>query len=78
MILYMETKEYTSGRGKGPRDFSNMKIGKLQPLYIDETKPRGAGHNIYWICQCECGNLISVSTATLRYYGKKRKFKILL
>lgn len=32
------------------RDFTNQIIGQLTPLYIDETKPRGAGKNIYWIC----------------------------
>ena len=49
------------------RDFSKEgKIGKLQPLYIDETKPRGQGHNIYWICQCDCGNLISVNSCNLQ------------
>lgn len=47
------------------RDFSKEKVGKLQPLYIDETKPRGKGHNIYWICQCDCGNLISVNSCNL-------------
>lgn len=47
------------------RDFSKEKIGKLQPLYIDETKPRGKGRNIYWICQCDCGNLISVNSCNL-------------
>lgn len=48
------------------RDFTKEKVGKLKPLYIDESKPRGAGHNIYWICQCECGNLISVSSCNLQ------------
>lgn len=52
--------------GKNIRDFTKVKIGMLQPLYIDETKPRGAGHNIYWICQCDCGNLISVNSSNLR------------
>ena len=52
--------------GRGPRDFSKIKIGKLQPLYIDETKPRGQGHNIFWICQCDCGNLVSVNSSNLR------------
>ena len=37
----------------------------LQPLYIDETKPRGKGHNIYWVCQCDCGKLISKNTSQL-------------
>lgn len=53
------------------RDFSIEKIGKLKPLYIDETKPRGQGHNIYWICQCDCGNQISVNSCNLNSALKK-------
>ena len=51
--------------GRPHRDFSNQQIGQLTPLYIDETKPRGSGKNIYWICQCSCGNLISVNSCNL-------------
>lgn len=51
--------------GRKPRDFSIEQIGQLKPLYIDETKPRGQGKNIYWVCRCSCGNLISVSTCNL-------------
>lgn len=51
--------------GRKPRDFSKEQIGQLKPLYIDETKPRGKGCNIYWICQCSCGNLISVNSCNL-------------
>ena len=52
--------------GRPARDFTKTKIGMLQPLYIDDTKPRGKGHNIYWICQCDCGKLISVNSSNLR------------
>lgn len=48
-----------------PRDFSKEKIGKLTPLYIDPDKPRIPGQNIYWICRCDCGNLISVNSCNL-------------
>lgn len=48
-----------------PRDFSKEQIGQLKPLYIDETKPRGNGKNIYWICECSCGNTISVNSCNL-------------
>lgn len=59
--------------GRKPRDFTKIKIGMLQPLYIDETKPRGKGHNIYWICQCDCGNLISVNSCNLRSGEKNHR-----
>lgn len=51
--------------GRSPRDFSKEQAGQLKPLYIDDTKPRGSGKNIYWICQCSCGNIVSVSTSAL-------------
>lgn len=51
--------------GRPPRDFSKEQVGQLKPLYIDDTKPRGSGKNIYWICQCSCGNIISVNTSAL-------------
>lgn len=56
-----------------PRDFSKEKIGRLQPLYIDDTKPRGSGKNIYWICQCDCGNKISVNSCNLQTAIRKNK-----
>lgn len=55
------------------RDFSKEKVGKLQPLYIDETKPRGSGKNIYWICKCDCGNLISVNSCNLNSALKNKR-----
>lgn len=59
--------------GRKPRDFSIEKIGQLQPLYIDETKPRGKGCNIYWICRCACGNLISVNSCNLNSGLKSKR-----
>ena len=56
-----------------PRDFSKEKIGRLQPLYIDDTKPRGSGKNIYWICQCDCGNKISVNSCNLQTAIRENK-----
>lgn len=58
--------------GRPHRDFSQEQIGQLTPLYIDETKPRGSGKNIYWVCQCSCGNLISVNSCNLNS-GLKNK-----
>lgn len=51
--------------GRSPRDFSKEQVGQLKPLYIDDTKPRGSGKNIYWICQCSCGNIISINSCNL-------------
>ena len=51
--------------GRPPRNFSKEQIGQLKPLYIDETKPRGRGKNIYWVCRCSCGEQISVNSCNL-------------
>lgn len=44
------------------KDLTNQKFGKLTALYPtkDETETR-----YYWICQCECGNLIRVRGSSL-------------
>lgn len=47
-------------------DMTGQKIGKLTVLRRDESKPRGHGHTVHWICQCECGNIVSVSGTNLR------------
>lgn len=40
-----------------------QKFGKLTVLKRDETKPRGV---VYWICECECGKIISVRGQDLK------------
>lgn len=40
-----------------------QKFGKLTVLKRDETKPRGV---VYWICECECGKIISVRGQNLK------------
>lgn len=44
-------------------DFSQEKFGRLTPLY--PTNKRSFA-NIIWICQCDCGNTIEVSTSNLK------------
>ena len=39
--------------------------GRLTVIQRDMTKPIGHGHSSYWICKCECGNIISVSLQSL-------------
>lgn len=43
----------------------NKRFGRLLVLERDLSKPRGKGHSSYWICQCDCGNKISVATGQL-------------
>lgn len=40
-----------------------QRFGKLTVLKKDETKPKGV---VYWICLCDCGNLVSVRGANLK------------
>ena len=40
--------------------------GKLTVLERDLSKPIGHHKTAYWICQCECGEKVSVATSQLR------------
>lgn len=59
----------TSGHTKSCgcfRNLRNLRFGRLTAL-----KPTGkkSGSNAIWLCQCECGNQIEVSTDNLRSGG---------
>ena len=43
----------------------NSKFGHLTPIKIDETKERGTGKAKYWICKCDCGNNVSLTSHQL-------------
>ena len=48
---------------KGRIDLTNQKFGKLTalyPIYSDENK------HTKWVCQCDCGNIVSVDMGNLR------------
>lgn len=40
-----------------PRDLTGLKFHKLTVLSKDNSKKKNIS---YWICQCECGNIVSV------------------
>lgn len=42
------------------RDLTGQKFGRLTVLHRDTTKPKGHGKPVYWVCQCECGNIKSI------------------
>ena len=42
-------------------DLTGKQYGFLTVLKRDETKPKGHHKPVYWICQCECGNITSVN-----------------
>lgn len=45
------------------KDISNQKFNHLVALYIDPNKNSGKG--VFWICKCDCGNIVSVRCADL-------------
>lgn len=56
----METK---STRGK---DMTGIKVGRLTVKKFDHRELNGSGrYELYWDCECECGNHKVVSTSTL-------------
>ena len=42
------------------------KFGRLTVKERDLSKQIGHGTNAYWICECECGNITSVPTCSLK------------
>lgn len=55
-----KTKSCGCQMAKKPQDLSNQKFGKLTAIkYIHKN------NRVYWICQCECGNLTEVLSSHL-------------
>lgn len=52
-------------------DMTGKKIGRLTVLKRDESKPRGHGYRVSWICKCDCGNIVSVEGTNLRQGNTK-------
>lgn len=48
------------------KDLTGQRFGRLVVLQRDETKPKGHGHKVYWICKCDCGNIKSIMGEHLR------------
>lgn len=44
-------------------DLSGKQYGKLKVLYRDESRKE---KSVYWICQCECGQIVSVRGSNLK------------
>lgn len=45
-------------------DLTGQKFGRLTVLYKDMSRKTNCGS--YWICQCDCGNIKSVRSSSLR------------
>lgn len=47
-------------------DLTGQKFGRLTVIERDNSKPKGHGKPVYWICQCDCGTIKSVKADHLR------------
>lgn len=58
-------KASQSRLGKIYEEMIGKRFGYLTVLERDITKPSGMGYHTYWKCRCDCGNIVSIDTATL-------------
>ena len=58
-------QQYANGRKTTMKDLTNQRFGRLLVLRRDPEKKTNNG-SILWICQCDCGNIVSVSSGRLR------------
>lgn len=56
--------------GRKIEDLKNKKFVRLQVLDLDIKKTEQY-NRIYWLCKCDCGNIVSVSKGSL-YSGKSK------
>lgn len=62
-----------SGRGgRNIKDHTNKKYGRLTVIKRDTNKPKGHNNKVYWICQCACGNKVSVRACELVRKNNKK------
>lgn len=47
------------------QELKSKKFGHLQVIEKDEQKIKGAGNPTYWICKCDCGNTVSLTSHQL-------------
>lgn len=48
-------------------DLTGCVFGKLTVIEIDKEETAKHKENIYWKCQCSCGNIVSICTSSLKY-----------
>ena len=53
-------------------DYTNQRIGKLTVLHEDYENPRTKSQNVNWLCRCDCGNYITLSSAELKQRLKNK------
>jgi len=49
------------------RDLTNLKFNRLKVLSFDKKQPRNKnGYRYFWVCECDCGNIVSVDSDKLK------------
>lgn len=51
--------------GEPKKDYTGKQFGELTVLCLDEEKTKASKYQ-YWLCECSCGNICSVSSAKLK------------
>jgi len=50
-------------------DLTGKKFGKLTVLRLSDTQKKGSAK--YWLCQCDCGNIVNIQRNNLQSGGSK-------
>jgi len=48
------------------QDLTGMRFGMIAVIRFDRREKMLGSSRIFWLCKCDCGNITSVSTATLK------------
>lgn len=51
--------------GRSAIDYTGKRIGKLTVIERANT-PSGAGLHAKWVCKCECGNIVTILSSSLK------------
>lgn len=51
--------------GRPAIDHSGKRVGMLTVIERDKTKPGKSGCDAWWICKCDCGNIISLRSNSI-------------
>lgn len=52
-------------------DKTGRRYGKLLVLEQDHSKPKG--HGVHWLCQCDCGNVVSVWSSNITERSQSKR-----
>ncbi len=53
------------------KDYTGMRFGRLTVLEPTDERKK-PGNNVYWLCKCDCGNIIKVPTSEFRVNARTK------